>query len=138
MILKHKMGGKIYCVYNKNSDKIYIGRTKVNLSKRFKAHYNDYLYFLKTKIRNTHCTEIFENGGDTVIMCILNQNISDIDLKELEKRYIDWFDCVNNKKASYRTKLDPYDFKIPHEYLSDASIKLNSDELLELKRKLFV
>ena len=73
--------------------------------------------------------------------CLLELVCSNDVISELEKRFINWYKCVNiNGKTNIgyinNVKLDTSsEYKIPHEFLSNVEIKLSDDEIIAEKLK---
>jgi hypothetical protein len=130
-VLKKIVDGIIYCIY---SDKqVYIGKTSGSLSRRLRHHKTCYNSYLKLGNMHTKSALVYADcDGFPSSLCLLKIRCNEDDLCILEKRYIEWFDCVNKINSSpeiLRVKLDPKSYVCPHEYLKDVNCCLDVKSL---------
>ena len=88
------MSIKIYKIYNTNTEKVYIGRTKKDLHIRLIEHKSHYKKYLNNKPSFYGSFEILKYGlEDTKIELLV-----ETDDKSKEKDYIQLFTTVANKR----------------------------------------
>ncbi len=125
------INGTIYCIFGNNL--AYIGKTSGTLLRRFSHHKSNYNKYKKSGDSGLCSVHIFDAcNGDPKIISLLKLRCSILDLSKLERRYIEWYDCVNNsynKKNGLRMSIDCDNFVIPHDYLKDVSCELDEIEL---------
>lgn len=81
------MTNKIYCIENTENGMKYIGKTKLNISKRFKQH----IYNSNSKSYNmTYLYRSFKSYGlDKFIIFLVEDNITNDEINQKEKYWID-------------------------------------------------
>jgi hypothetical protein len=107
--------GKIYKIVSESTGKIYVGSTKYTLQERLLRHVNGYRLWVYNDFKRNYCTsfEILKYGNYKIEL--VEDNISDVDLKKREGYYqsIDFYVCVNTYIECGRprhTKIDDHEF----------------------------
>ena len=124
--------GYIYCIYSDKTDKVYIGETYKTVNQRFNEHKKAYSKYLENNNLVLTSSLVFASGGNIRIKSLLRIKVVPTELKILEGRFIQWYECVNiqcAKNASMRVKLDNImNYKVPSEYLTNINVKMNMSE----------
>ena len=121
---------KIYKIEDCNG-LIYIGKTIQNVNDRFNNHKAD-------KKRDRGCSSQ-QLDLDNSIITILEDNITEEDSFEKERYYINFIDCVNNRKLIRDTKVSKKKYRSKQEN-KDKEKKtqqlylINNKEKLKIKR----
>ena len=88
-----KTSGKIYKIHSPNHNKCYIGSTRQSIESRMSGH--------RKKANTCASLEIINSGGALIELIEDVEEISNIDLRKLEQKYIEEYDCVNSRNAYY-------------------------------------
>ena len=96
--------------------KIYIGKTKQKMSKRFSTHKND------KEMQKRYCSSE-KLDLDFCIVNILEDNILKEDGKERERYYINHYDSVNQLKLNGRDKVKQKEYDTKYKLKNKDKIK---------------
>lgn len=125
--------GKIYKIYSKHTDLIYVGRTTKKLTSRLKGHKRDYKYFLNGKYNKTNITSFDLLKYDDCKIEELKKCYSEDELKQQEYYYISNLKCVNkinsgiDKKKSKREADRKYKNKLKIKYTCECGSILSKN-----------
>ena len=96
--------GKIYTLRSRNSDKIYIGSTCQDLSKRLYGHKKGYKKFMKTKLKYVSSYEVIEGGNVFIELLESYPCNSSEELRRREGQLQREVKCVNQNIAGRTRK----------------------------------